>query len=136
MPAHSPAHPVTHAPGTESSSAELAEAVPALTRKPAPRYGRRAALVIAVAGLFSGLLARIALQGYPFSGDEYSTVLQAEGFARGVLKAPAPPWADCPATAGGATVRVDEVRPADAERTDRRLAAADIAIGLLGLRRL
>jgi 4-amino-4-deoxy-L-arabinose transferase-like glycosyltransferase len=94
VPAHSPAHPVTHSSGTESSSAELAEAVPALARKPAPRYGRGAALVIAVAGVFYASLAWFALQGYPFSGDEYSMVLQAEGFARGVLKAPAPPYAD------------------------------------------
>ncbi|RPH71754.1 MAG: phospholipid carrier-dependent glycosyltransferase [Myxococcaceae bacterium] len=89
--------------GTESSPSELAvppsatrpetpDAEPA--RKAAPRYGRRAALVIVVAGVFYALLARVALQGYPYSGDEYSTVLQAEGFARGALKARAPPFAD------------------------------------------
>jgi 4-amino-4-deoxy-L-arabinose transferase-like glycosyltransferase len=94
VPAHSPAHPVRYSTGTESSSAELVEGVPALAPKPAPRYGRRAALLIAVAGVFYGSLAWFALQGYPFSGDEYSMVLQAEGFARGVLKAPAPPYAD------------------------------------------
>jgi len=44
--------------------------------------------------VFYAVVARFALQGYPYSGDEYSTVLQAEGFARGVLKAPAPPYAD------------------------------------------
>jgi 4-amino-4-deoxy-L-arabinose transferase-like glycosyltransferase len=63
-------------------------------RKPAPRYGRRAALVIVVAGVVYALLARFALLGVPFAGDEYSTVLQAEGFARGALKARAPPYAD------------------------------------------
>ena len=47
-------------------------------------------MVIVVAGIFYALVARFALEGYPYSGDEYSTVLQAEGFARGVLKAPAP----------------------------------------------
>jgi len=94
VPAHSPAHPVMHSSGTESSSAELATAVPTPTRKAAPRYGRRAALLIVVAGVFYASLARIALQGYPFSGDEYSTMLQAEGFARGALKAKAPPYAD------------------------------------------
>jgi 4-amino-4-deoxy-L-arabinose transferase-like glycosyltransferase len=60
----------------------------------APRYGRRAALLIVGAGVFYALVARFALQGYPYSGDEYSSFLQAEGFARGVLKAPAPPFAD------------------------------------------
>ena len=63
-------------------------------REAAPRHGRRAALIILVAGVFYALLARVVLQGYPYSGDEYSTVLQAEGFARGVLKARAPPYAD------------------------------------------
>ena len=88
--------------GTEPSASELAAAGPAVRPEPteamppraAPRYGRRAALVILVAGIFSALLGRIALQGYPFSGDEYSTFLQAEGFARGALKARAPPYAD------------------------------------------
>ena len=63
-------------------------------RKPAPRYGRRTALVIVIAGVFYALLARFALLGCPFAGDEYSTLLQAEGFARGALKAKAPPYAD------------------------------------------
>ena len=51
-------------------------------------------LVILAAGIFYAVVARFALEGYPYSGDEYSTVLEAEGFARGVLKAPAPPYAD------------------------------------------
>src|SRR5215469_1306749 len=67
---------------------------PVRSRPAVSRYGRRAALVIVCAGVFYALLARFALEGYPYSGDEYSTVLQAEGFARGVLKAPAPPYAD------------------------------------------
>jgi 4-amino-4-deoxy-L-arabinose transferase-like glycosyltransferase len=57
-------------------------------------YVRLAALVIVSAGILYAVVARFALEGYPYSGDEYSTVLQAEGFARGVLKAPAPPYAD------------------------------------------
>lgn len=89
--------------GADSSPAALATAEPELraeSREPVepvnagPRYGRRAALVIVVAGVFYALLARVALQGYPYSGDEYSMVLQAEGFARGALKARAPPYAD------------------------------------------
>ena len=89
--------------GTEPASSRLALAgpeeapgtgEPVQARQTVSRYGRRAALLIVVAGAFYALLARVALQGYPYSGDEYSTVLQAEGFARGVLKAPAPPYAD------------------------------------------
>ena len=89
--------------GTEPASSRLALAAPeeasgapgpVQARPTLPRYGRRAALLIVVAGAFYALLARVALQGYPYSGDEYSTVLQAEGFARGVLKALAPPYAD------------------------------------------
>jgi len=76
---------------TESPLAELARAEP---RKASARYGRRAALVIVFAGIFYALLARVALQGYPYAGDEYSVLLQAEGFARGALKARAPPYAD------------------------------------------
>jgi 4-amino-4-deoxy-L-arabinose transferase-like glycosyltransferase len=50
--------------------------------------------VILLAGIVCALLATVALKACPYSGDEYSTLLQAEGFARGVLKAPAPPYAD------------------------------------------
>ena len=89
--------------GTEPFASHLALAGPAeapAARAPveaarrAPSYGRAAALLILCAGVFYAVVARFALQGYPYSGDEYSTVLQAEGFARGVLKAPAPPYAD------------------------------------------
>jgi hypothetical protein len=37
------------------------------------------------------LVARFALRGFPYSGDEYSLFLQAELFARGMMKSPAPP---------------------------------------------
>jgi 4-amino-4-deoxy-L-arabinose transferase-like glycosyltransferase len=94
---------VNHPSGTESSPSRLALAGPA-TRQDArdpvqpptalPHYGKRTTLVIVVAGVLYALVARFALEGYPYSGDEYSTVLQAEGFARGVLKARAPPYAD------------------------------------------
>jgi len=83
----------------EPSLSELPSAGPELpgeARAPAPlpRYGRRAAVLVVVAGVFYAGVARFVLEGYPYSGDEYSMVLQAEGFARGVLKAPAPPFAD------------------------------------------
>ncbi len=45
-------------------------------------------------GTIYAVIARVALRAFPFSGDEYSYFLQAELFARGVLKAPAPPNAD------------------------------------------
>jgi 4-amino-4-deoxy-L-arabinose transferase-like glycosyltransferase len=48
-------------------------------------------LLIALLGVVYALLSRVALNGFPFSGDEYSCVLQAELFARGLLHAPAPP---------------------------------------------
>lgn len=57
-------------------------------------YSARALGIILLAGLVCCLLATIALRACPFSGDEYSTLLQAEGFARGALKARAPPYAD------------------------------------------
>jgi hypothetical protein len=37
------------------------------------------------------VLARYALDAFPYSGDEYSLALQAELLAKGLLKAPAPP---------------------------------------------
>ena len=51
-------------------------------------------VLIAVLGLVYVLLARIALDAFPFSGDEYSCVLQAELFARRLLHAPSPPHAE------------------------------------------
>jgi len=50
-----------------------------------------AIVVIALLGVTYAVLSRVALRGFPFSGDEYSCLLQAEIFARGLLHAPAPP---------------------------------------------
>jgi hypothetical protein len=50
--------------------------------------------VIVLLGAFYAVFARVALHAFPYSGDEYSTVLQAELFARGELRAPAPPHAE------------------------------------------
>jgi len=83
---------VQHPSGSEPSPSGLTLA--AVQPAARPRYGWHIAGVIVLAGLVSALLARIALQGCPYSGDEYSMLLQAEGFARGVMKAPAPPYAD------------------------------------------
>jgi 4-amino-4-deoxy-L-arabinose transferase-like glycosyltransferase len=47
--------------------------------------------IVAVLGAIYALLARFALDGFPYSGDEYSVSLQGELFARGMLNAPAPP---------------------------------------------
>jgi hypothetical protein len=58
------------------------------------RNGRRLLLLVALLGVFYAVFARVALHAFPFSGDEYSYVLQAELFARGRLHAPAPPHAD------------------------------------------
>src|SRR5271165_3947439 len=52
------------------------------------------AMLIGALGVLYALLARMALHAFPFSGDEYSYLLQAELFARGLLRAPAPPHAD------------------------------------------
>jgi hypothetical protein len=47
--------------------------------------------IVAVLGVIYALLARFALDGFPYSGDEYSLSLQGELFGRGLLKAPTPP---------------------------------------------
>jgi len=47
--------------------------------------------IVAVLGVAYALLARLAFDGFPYSGDEYSLALQGELFGRGVLNAPAPP---------------------------------------------
>jgi len=52
------------------------------------------AAVVALFTAFYALFARVALHAFPFSGDEYSYLLQAELFARGMLHAPAPAHAD------------------------------------------
>jgi hypothetical protein len=53
-----------------------------------------AVILVAVLGLTYALLARFALDGFPYSGDEYSLSLQGELFGRGVLSAPVPPHAE------------------------------------------
>ena len=50
--------------------------------------------LIALFGLAYALLARLALDAFPFSGDEYSLALQGELFAKGLLKVAAPPHAE------------------------------------------
>jgi hypothetical protein len=45
---------------------------------------------VALFGAFYAVLARVGLHAFPFSGDEYSYLLQAELFARGALHAPTP----------------------------------------------
>lgn len=46
--------------------------------------------LIVVFGVIYAVLARYALDAFPYSGDEYSLALQAELFAKGMLKATAP----------------------------------------------
>jgi 4-amino-4-deoxy-L-arabinose transferase-like glycosyltransferase len=59
--------------------------------KPSPAV---AALLIAFFGALYAIGSRVALRSFPYSGDEYSYFLQGELFARGVLRAPAPPNAN------------------------------------------
>jgi len=47
------------------------------------------AILLACGALYA-VIARLVLDAFPFSGDEYSLYLQAELFARGLLKGPAP----------------------------------------------
>jgi hypothetical protein len=54
------------------------------------RFVLAAAAAVTLFGVFYAVFARVALHGFPFSGDEYSYLLQAQLFARGVLHAPAP----------------------------------------------
>lgn len=46
--------------------------------------------LVAVFGVLYAAVARYALDGFPYSGDEYSLALQGELFARGLVKAAAP----------------------------------------------
>jgi len=46
--------------------------------------------LVAIFGALYAVLARYALDAFPYSGDEYSLALQAELMAKGMLKAPAP----------------------------------------------
>lgn len=50
--------------------------------------------IVGACGVMYALIARLALDAFPYSGDEYSFFLQAELFARGMLKAAAPPHAE------------------------------------------
>jgi len=54
---------------------------------------RSLALVLGF-GVVYAVLSTVVLRGFPFSGDEYSSLLQAEIFARGHLRIPAPAHAD------------------------------------------
>ena len=65
-------------------------------RQVAP-YRDRAAFALGLIALFGvvyALVARYALDAFPYSGDEYSLSLQAELFAKGLLKVAAPQHAD------------------------------------------
>jgi len=53
-----------------------------------------ALVIIAVLGVAYALVARFALDGFPYSGDEYSLALQGELFGRGEFKAAVPPHAE------------------------------------------
>jgi len=55
--------------------------------KPSPAI---VAGLLAFFGVLYAVGSRLALQAFPYSGDEYSYFLQGELFARGLLKAPAP----------------------------------------------
>jgi 4-amino-4-deoxy-L-arabinose transferase-like glycosyltransferase len=59
--------------------------------KPSPAV---AAGLIAFLGVLYAIGSKLALRAFPYSGDEYSYFLQGELFARGLLKAPAPPNAN------------------------------------------
>jgi 4-amino-4-deoxy-L-arabinose transferase-like glycosyltransferase len=58
-----------------------------------PRLVESTALALVLVLAFGAMYAAVAwfaLDAFPYSGDEYSTLLQAELFARGLLKIPAP----------------------------------------------
>ena len=58
------------------------------------RLPRNVVVAVLLFGVFYALFARFALRAFPFSGDEYSYFLQAELFARGMLRSPAPAHAE------------------------------------------
>jgi hypothetical protein len=61
--------------------------------RPSPGIADSTLLAVAIllgCGALYAAIARLALHAFPYSGDEYSIFLQAELFARGLLKAPAP----------------------------------------------
>ena len=63
-------------------------------RRPISASTLLALVIVAACGVMYTLIARFALDAFPYSGDEYSFFLQAELFARGMLKAVAPPHAE------------------------------------------
>ena len=63
-------------------------------RRPISDSALLALAIVAACGVMYILIARLALDAFPYSGDEYSVFLQAELFARGMLKAAAPPHAE------------------------------------------
>jgi 4-amino-4-deoxy-L-arabinose transferase-like glycosyltransferase len=66
----------------------------ALERTPEKPSPAIVAGLLAFFGVLYGIGSRLALRGFPYSGDEYSYFLQGELFARGLLRAPAPPNAN------------------------------------------
>ncbi|MFT3699892.1 MAG: glycosyltransferase family 39 protein [Kofleriaceae bacterium] len=61
---------------------------------PSRRIAESTALALGLVVLFGAIyavIARYALEAFPYSGDEYSLALQAELMARGLLKVQAPP---------------------------------------------
>ena len=73
-------------------------------REPRPSIADSPLLALAIliaCGAMYALVARFALDAFPYSGDEYSLFLQADLFAHGLLKAPVP--------AHAAWLRVDHV---------------------------
>jgi Dolichyl-phosphate-mannose-protein mannosyltransferase len=66
-------------------------AQPAGSARTLSRSDSIAALLVVFFGALYAFGSRFALRGFPYSGDEYSYLLQGEIFARGMLRAPAPP---------------------------------------------
>jgi hypothetical protein len=58
------------------------------------RFRAYALGVIGGLGVLYAIVSRLLLHAFPFSGDEYSTLLQASIFARGLLHTPAPAHAE------------------------------------------
>lgn len=71
-----------------SSSTGFADA-PAAPRSIVDTVAFALALTV-VLGVVYAVIAKVALDAFPYSGDEYSTYLQAQLFAAGQLHAPAP----------------------------------------------
>jgi len=57
-------------------------------------WAGRGWLFIVLFGVAYAIVSRVALDGFPFSGDEYSMFLQGEIFARGLLHAATPAHAE------------------------------------------